>query len=98
MATYSELNDLIGTPGDPLVARITGALLVAAAAIVANGASTVLQKDWARRVFEDPTQFRVAALNAVIGTNNTATKAAIMAATDAQVLTAVNAVLPILTG
>lgn len=98
MATLTELNGLVGTPTDTLVGKITGALLVAAQSIIANASATAAQKEWARQCLQDPTQFRVTAVNAVIASNNTATVAAITGATDAQVQTAVNNVLPILTG
>lgn len=98
MATLTELNSLVGTPPPTLQAQIVGALLIAAQGIVANGSATAPQRVWAARCLQDPTQFRAQALNAVYASNNTATVAVISSATDAQVQTAVNAVLPILTG
>lgn len=100
MATLTELNDLLGgaTNTDALKAKISGALLVAAQSIVANGSATAAQKAWARDCLEQPTRFRETAFNAVIASNNSVTVAQLQAATDVQVQTAVNNALPVLTG
>lgn len=97
MATLTELTALLGDPG-ALEAKIRGALLIEAQIIVANGSATALQKAWARACFEDVNQFRTAAYAAVLAANNAQTVAVIQGATDAQVQTAVHAVIPILTG
>lgn len=97
MATLTELTSLLGDSG-LLGPKIRGALLIAAQTIVVNASATAPQKVWARECFREPNQFERQALAAVLAANNTATVAAIQGATDAQVQTAVNAVLPILTG
>lgn len=75
-----------------------GALLVAAQTIVANASATVAQKNWARALFESPTQFRDQAFNAVLAANAGITVAAFTGAADSAVQTAVNNALPTLTG
>lgn len=97
MATLIELNALLGDRG-ALFDKVRAAILIAAEGIRANASATAAQKAWARRAFTGPDGDAVAAYNAVLAANNTATVAQLQNATDAQVQTAVGNVLGILTG
>lgn len=97
MATLTELTSLVQAPPQALVDKITGALLIEANLLVAGTPSTA-QMEWAKEVFQDAGRYRSAALGAVVAANNTATVAQIQGASDAQVQTAVHAVVPTLVG
>lgn len=97
MATLLELTQMLGERGS-LYDKVRGALLVAAQTIVANASATDAQKAWAREVLHDPGAHAATAYHAVIAANNAATVAQLQSATDEQVNTAVQAVLPVLTG
>jgi hypothetical protein len=94
MATYQEIADLCGDSA--LQARISAAIAAQALTIttelnsVANNANRLL---WAKEAFADPRGMAGKMIMAVLISNVAATKAQIQAASDAQLLTAVQAVV-----
>lgn len=98
MATLTELNAILGSPGD-LQPKIIGALLIEAAIIVALGVlATDKQKIFAKTCFELPNTFYAAALGAILGMNHSASSSDIVNADDAAVQNAVHNIIPVLVG
>ena len=91
MATYAELYGL-GLNNDPLLQRVAVALTIKAQALVST-TPTQAQINWAIGVFGNPLGHAQGALTAVLAANKSATVAVINAVTDAQLQTAVDAVV-----
>jgi hypothetical protein len=96
MATYAELVDASGDSG--LLLKVRVATVIAADVIRANAGATAPQKTWAKSVFDNPESGQRAVLWSVLAQNKSATLAQIIGATDAQVQTAVDLAVPLLTG
>lgn len=94
MATYTELRQQFSN--DTLRNRVTVACVIAANSALAN-APTAAQQKFAEAVFSNPDAMGGKVLMAVLATNAASTLAQINAATDAQIQTAVNTVIPNLT-
>ena len=98
MATYTELHALRGATGaDVLQQKIAVAICIKANTL-SKATPTVPQKDWAKSALANPEAYVATVLNYILADYNTATTAAIIGATDAQVQTAVNAAVDTLLG
>ena len=99
MATLIELDGLLGSP--TLLARLKGAVLVAADTVRQESAATVNHANratWAAGVFRDPAAAAQLMLPAVLAANNAASVAQIGAATDSAIVTAVLGAIDIVAG
>ena len=96
MATYTELYDVAAT--NVLLDRITVAVVIQAEAVRAENVATPNHANrlrWAKDVFNDPRAAARSATWAVLAQNASATKAQILAASDATILAAVAAVVDV---
>jgi len=94
MATYTELYEL--GSNSALRNRITGACLVAAQAVMAEATATANHANrllWARDAFADPNGMGQKMLMAALAQNAALTVAQITAASDAALLSAVQAAI-----
>ncbi len=91
MATFTDLYDLISNDG--LRNRVRVATRNAAQDLL-DGVPTADQIDWAAEVFSNPKSESKKAFESILATNQTATVANILAATDAAIQTNVDAVVP----
>jgi len=96
MATYAELLQASGD--STLIGKVRVACVISADGIRANAGATAPQKTWAKAIFDDPESGQRAVLWSVLAQNKAATLAQILGSTDAQVQTAVDAAVPLLTG
>ncbi len=94
MATYTELRQQFAN--DTLRNRVSVACVIAANSAL-SGTPTTAQQKFADSVFSKPDAIGEKVLMAVLATNKDSTVAQIGAVTDAQIQTAVNAVIPNLT-
>lgn len=98
MATYLELHTLRGsTDLDTLSHKIRVAIAVKAN-VLAKASPTAAQKAFAVAALGNPDVYLSTITNYILADYNTATTAAIVSATDAQVQTAVNAAVDTLLG
>lgn len=88
MATYDELLKASEDPG--LRIRVRVACIIAADNIRANVSATTPQKDWAKAVFDNPIRASEQVLWSALAQNRAATFAAIIAANDASIQSAVD--------
>lgn len=92
MATYTELFDI--AVNNTLLDKMTAAIAIQAdvirqeAGATSNHANRVL---WAKQAFSDPRHMAIKMIWAVLAANSSATKAQILGATDASLLSAVAA-------
>jgi nucleoid-associated protein YgaU len=96
MATYAEL--LTAFEDAELRKKIRVAVVVAAEIVrteASGGANSANRRKWAKEVFLNPTASIDAIVWAVLAANRTAPLAAILAASDATVQTAVNAAVDV---
>ena len=93
MATYQELMDCSNDSG--LRQRMAVACVIAAEAIRTNGSVTATQLNWARSVYSNPGEVADKMMWPVLAQNAAAAKALILGATDAALLTAVNAAVAV---
>jgi hypothetical protein len=99
MATLVELDLLIGDP--TLQSKMKGAVLIAAYTVQTESAATPNHANrliWARSAFQDPGTMARDMLPAVLGANNAFTVAQITGASDAAIVTAVEAAIDIIAG
>lgn len=97
MASYSDLYAVTSDQG--LLDRIAVAVAVAAHSINSESPATPYhdrRKRWARSALMSPRAFAEAAVWAIVAEYNDLTAAQIVAATDAQILSAVESILPVL--
>lgn len=96
MATYIELHNLRGSSSlSPLRQRINVAIAIKANTL-SKSSPTAAQGAWAKSALANPEASQEIVLNYILAEYNTATTAVIVAATDEQVQTAVNAAVSIL--
>jgi hypothetical protein len=91
MATYTELRQQFSN--DTLRNRVAVACVIAANGAL-TGTPTLAQQKFANAVFSNPDSVGEKVLMSVLATNSANTVAQISAATDAQIQTAVNTVIP----
>lgn len=91
MADYVDLYAIISD--DTLRQRVTVATIIAAEALIA-GSPTAGEQSWAAEAFDNPRGEGLKALRGVLAVNNAATIANIQGATDAQIQTNVDAIVP----
>lgn len=93
MATYTELRDLFSD--DALRNRVTTATVIAAQGLLAGSpAPTTAESVWASKVLSGPDGEGARMFMAVLAANSGQTVANIQGATDAQIQTNVDAVVP----
>ena len=93
MATYTELRQLFSDPG--LTEKIEVAVIIAANNLI-SGTPTTAQTAWAATCFASPQGEARKAIMAVLAANSDLSVAAILSATDAQIQTKVDLVIPTL--
>jgi len=99
MATYQELFNLTGAGnGSQLQQQILVAIAVKANLVAHNGTATAGAKAWAIQALQNPAAYLPTCLNYILAEYNASTLAVILAATDAQVQSAVNAAVDTLLG
>lgn len=99
MATYAEL--LTASEDTELINKINVAVIIAAETVRTEDIATANHAErmaWAKAVFENPRHEGQRMIWAVLAQNKTATLAAILAATDEAVQTAVDAAVNVFTG
>lgn len=99
MATYDELHDLQNN--NPLLEKITVAIVIAADAIRSEAAGTTNHANrlvWAKSAFADPRGIRSQVLWAVLAANKSASVTNISGASDAAIQANVDAVVDVLAG
>lgn len=93
MATYVEIRNLFS---DSSLLNRTGVATIVAANALLSGAPTAASKAYAAAVFQDPEGEARKVLMAVLSANKALTVAQIQGVTDANLQTAVDAVIPML--
>ena len=96
MATYTELYTLATSGASALQQRIGVALTVRAYTIVGGQSPTAAQLDWAKDCLQNPDQYSPIVLRTLLAQNRTSTTAQILAVTDENLQTAVDAVVNVL--
>lgn len=98
MATYAELYALKTQDTSATQQKIIVAILKKAQLIAADNAATAQQNAWALQALGNPESYQRTAWNYILGQYSAATVAQITGANDADVQTAVNAVVDTLLG
>jgi hypothetical protein len=96
MATLSELHSLFGN--NDMLVKVESAIVVAAETIRTEDVGTTNHANrliWAKAAFTNPRQFRDEMWRAMLGANESASIATILAATDSTIQNNVNAAIDI---
>lgn len=91
MATYIELHNLRGSETLATLRQKINVAIAIKAKALAKATPNAAQGAWAKSALANPDSFQELVLNYILAEYNTATTAVIVAATDEQVQTAVNA-------
>ena len=98
--TLAEMYDLINDRGNPvyvaIIERVDSAIVAAAYDLIALGGTTASDRAWIKNVLYNPAPETDKAWRYIVAANSGETLAQATAVTDEQIITAVNAVAPIL--
>ena len=93
---YDLINDRQNETYAAIVERVDSAIVSAAFDLIEAGGTTVEQRAWIKNVLYNPSPETDKAWRYIVAANSEATLAQAIAVTDEQIITAVNAVAPIL--